>query len=62
VRFALGLFLLGTAIIMAEMDLPGDGWVSRLVQLMVGTFGLFAILEAALGWCLARALGLKTPF
>ncbi|QDU33633.1 hypothetical protein KS4_16880 [Poriferisphaera corsica] len=35
------------------------GWIAGGVLLLIG---LFAIFEALRGWCILRALGIKTPF
>jgi hypothetical protein len=53
-RAGTGLALLGAAGLLAARDVPG--WL----VLAVAASGLFALFEAAAGWCVARACGIKT--
>jgi hypothetical protein len=53
-RAVTGLALLGAAAWSAARGAPG--WL--VVAVAVG--GLFALFEAAVGWCAARACGIKT--
>jgi hypothetical protein len=47
----------GVALIIAGVLLSGrSGWASFLLV----AFGVFALYEAARGWCLMRACGIKT--
>ena len=47
----------GVALIIAGVLLSGrSGWVCFLLV----AFGVFALYEAARGWCLMRACGIKT--
>jgi hypothetical protein len=47
----------GVALIIAAILLSGrSGWVCSLLV----AFGVFALYEAARGWCLMRACGIKT--
>ena len=47
----------GVALIIAGILLSGrSGWVCFLLV----AFGVFALYEAARGWCLMRACGIKT--
>jgi hypothetical protein len=50
----MGVALLGAAVLLAVGGLPG--WL--VVAVAAG--GLFALFEAAVGWCAARACGIKT--
>jgi hypothetical protein len=59
-RLAIGVVLLFNGVIMFIIGIPGSGLISFGLQFLVAAFGLFAIYEAATGWCLARALGIKT--
>lgn len=53
-RAAMGVALLGAAVLLAVGGVPG--WL--VVAVAAG--GLFALFEAAVGWCAARACGIKT--
>ena len=33
-----------------------------VIAIVLGGTGLFCLFEAAKGWCVLRALGIKTPF
>ena len=62
IRGLVGIILIADAILMYAYDLPSNGTMSRVLQIVVAALGLFALFEAAIGWCAARALGAKTRF
>lgn len=49
--------LLGLLLCLAAA-LAAPGWLS----LLLAAGGIFAIIEAATGWCAARACGIRTKF
>lgn len=53
-RGVMGVFFLVAAIVVMVLDLPR--WL--VAGLVAG--GLFALFEAAAGWCAARACGIRT--
>jgi len=62
VRLIYGLILLAACAAMALLwALPAGRVVPWLVTALVGLGGAFAVFEARAGWCVVRAMGLKTP-
>jgi hypothetical protein len=62
-RLIFGLVLLGIALIYATLSLV-LGFSSGTTWLLAGILaigGVFNILQARLGWCVVRAMGIKTP-
>ncbi len=61
-RFVSGLFLLGAAAVayLSQVEIPGP-WFRGIFLGALVFLGLFQIFEALAGWCIARALGFKTP-
>jgi len=41
---------------------PGGGWVAWLVSGVLIGLGGFGIFEARTGWCVVRAMGVKTRY
>jgi hypothetical protein len=41
---------------------PAGGWFAWTVTLLMLVGGSLAIFEARAGWCVIRAIGMKTPF
>ena len=41
---------------------PGGGWLAWTVSLLILLGGAFAIFESRAGWCVLRAMGMKTRF
>ncbi len=64
--FGLLLDLLGTAVLVLAFTgvlpsvIPGVWWM-YLIGALLMALGAFAIFESRVGWCAARALGIKTP-
>lgn len=64
VRLVWGLVMLAAAIALAALILLGvldGGWSWALVG-AVAAAGAFGVYEARTGWCVARAMGFKTPW
>lgn len=64
VRLIWGLAMLAAAISLAGLillNIVGGGWPWAGV-VVLALFGAFGVYEARAGWCVARAMGLKTPW
>lgn len=48
----------GLLLLIAAAVIGSPWWITAPLALA----GVFALVEAARGWCLARACGVKTPF
>ena len=64
VRLIWGLVMLALAVVLAGLillDIVPGGWVwaGVVVLTLMGAFGVY---EARAGWCVARAMGFKTPY
>lgn len=61
VRLGWGIANLLAAVVVAGLSVAGMGdWLWIIAGLLAG-MGLFAIYESRKGWCVARAMGFKTP-
>lgn len=61
VRLVLGVAeLIAALLLMFLWALPGGGWVAWTVSLGLLALSLLAIFEARAGWCIVRAMGIKT--
>jgi hypothetical protein len=61
VRLIWGIMMLGGGL--AALFLwawPGGGWMAWTVSGVMLASGAFGIFEARTGWCVARAMGMKT--
>lgn len=56
-----GALFLGLAICSYLYAYPSESGVARFFQGFFGLLGLFQLFESAMGWCVLRALGVKTP-
>ena len=64
VRLLWGLLMLALAGVLAGLillDILPGGWV-WVGGVALALFGGFGIYEARAGWCVARAMGFKTPY
>lgn len=64
VRLIWGLIMLAAAVALAGMillNIVAGTWLWAVVAALV-LMGGFGIYEARAGWCVARAMGLKTPW
>ncbi|MBX2852430.1 MAG: hypothetical protein KTR15_11875 [Phycisphaeraceae bacterium] len=64
VRLIWGLIMLALAGLLAGLILAqvvAGGWV-WLGVVVLALFGGFGVYEARAGWCVARAMGFKTPY
>ncbi len=63
VRLMMGAVMLVAALVVSGLIvwglLPG-GWVWALVAVMV-LLGVAGVIEGRAGWCVARAMGFRTP-
>jgi hypothetical protein len=63
VRFVTGIFAVLTGFVMAllitQNILPSDVYWIPVLGSIAG--GMFAMWEARAGWCVVRAIGIKTP-
>jgi hypothetical protein len=61
-RLVWGLILIALAIALAIIwAWPAGGWIGWTVVGLMAAFGAFGVFEARAGWCVARAMGMKTP-
>ena len=60
IRGIMGIVFLGTALSLIFLTPPTG--LRRLVVVLLAFGGIFTIYEALRGWCLLRALGMKTRF
>jgi hypothetical protein len=62
IRLIAGLiFLVGGFILLFAWAWPARSVLAWTVALVAVAGGAFAIFEARAGWCIVRAMGLKTP-
>ncbi|MFK7789495.1 MAG: hypothetical protein AB8C95_08420 [Phycisphaeraceae bacterium] len=64
VRLIWGLVMLAAAIALAGLillNIVGGAWLWAVV-VVLALMGAFGIYEARAGWCVARAMGFKTPW
>jgi len=62
VRLIYGLLLLiAGAVLVIFWAIPKGGILSWIISLACALMGAFAIFEARAGWCVVRAMGIKTP-
>jgi hypothetical protein len=62
IRLIAGLiFLVGGFILLFAWAWPAGSVLAWTVALVAVAGGAFAIFEARAGWCIVRAMGLKTP-
>jgi hypothetical protein len=59
-RVVLGAVFVVNAGAMFWMEIPNGQWTGLLVQFLLGAFGAFSLYEGSVGWCAARALGIRT--
>lgn len=55
------ILLLGGILLAVFWALPAGGWLAWTVSVVVVLGGAFAIFESRAGWCVLRAMGLRTP-
>ena len=61
-RLVWGILLLVGAAVLAAVWATGSGsWVAWAVVAGVAALGAFAVFEARAGWCVVRAMGIRTP-
>jgi hypothetical protein len=61
IRIAYGVILvLIGAILMIAALLRGGGWTTWMISIAALLLGAFAIFEGRAGWCVVRAMGIKT--
>ncbi len=61
-RGASGTLFLVIAGVLAFVKTDWDpAWLRWTLCVLAALFGAFQIFEAAVGWCIMRALGFKTP-
>jgi len=60
IRGMMGLVFLGTALALIFLTPPTG--VRRLIVVILAFGGIFTIYEGVRGWCVLRALGMKTRF
>jgi len=61
VRLILGIVeLVGAVLMIILWALPSGEWLPWTVALGLLALGLLAIFEARAGWCIVRAMGIKT--
>jgi len=51
----------GVTLIFAWAE-PTGGWIAWTISLLLFIGGAFAIFESRAGWCVLRAMGMKTRF
>tara|TARA_B100000900_G_C20590144_1_gene721261 strand:+ start:399 stop:632 length:234 start_codon:yes stop_codon:yes gene_type:complete len=63
VRFLTGIFAILAGLVMALLVLQGTLSIEMYGIAIAGSIvgGLFAMWEAREGWCIVRAMGIKTP-
>jgi len=62
VRFINGaVLLLMGALLTTFWAIPAGSWMAWVFSLLVLVVGAFVLFEACTGWCVARAMGFKTP-
>jgi len=59
--YGVGLVIVGIVMIIAWAR-PTGGWIAWCVSLLALLGGAFAIFESRAGWCVIRAMGMKTRF
>jgi hypothetical protein len=63
IRLGYGIVLaIAGLVLILVWAMPRGGWFEWTVSLLLLAGGGFAIFEARAGWCIVRAMGLKTPF
>ena len=60
IRGIMGIVFLGAALALVFLTPPTG--VRRLVVVVLAFGGIFTIYEALRGWCVLRAMGMKTRF
>jgi hypothetical protein len=62
VRLIYGLVLIVVAVVLLILwAVPSETFLSWLVTVVSFLGGAFALFEARAGWCVVRAMGIKTP-
>ena len=62
-RLLYGLLLIVAGVLMLVFWAnPTGGWLAWIVSTVCVLGGVFAVFEAANGWCVMRAMGIKTPW
>jgi hypothetical protein len=60
-RLILGIIELAAALVLLFLwALPRGGWLPWTLSIGLICLGLFGIFEARAGWCVVRAMGIKT--
>jgi hypothetical protein len=63
IRLICGIVALGAGIVVLLAWALGSAAVTPwLISLVLTVGGAFAIFEARAGWCVVRAMGVRTPF
>jgi uncharacterized membrane protein YccC len=61
-RLIWGIMLLAAAgLMVAFWAIPSGLWWAWAICVLVALAGVFAIYESRKGWCVMRAMGVKTP-
>ena len=61
VRLIWGIFTLaGGLLVLFLWAWPAGGWLAWTVAVLLIVSGVFGIFEARTGWCVVRAMGIKT--
>ena len=61
-RLIYGIVLIvAAAMVVVFWAIPAGGWLGWTIAAILFASGAFSIFEARKGWCVVRAMGVKTP-